>query len=333
MSETLQQRAGKTCAEKLNRENRKAIAFSGAAARRKNVTPDERAKLPRASHMGERELNGWLIPLFNLFDGRRFFSERGFLSMIGAKGRGVTGGHRLNAILRDPLLRSFFPNEILVAIQNPIQFISPSETLVSGYDAEVLSEFCIAFTKAKSAGILKSEVQVRYAQWCESIVHSYARLGIEGWIDEATGYQTERARDALHKLLEKYLAKHWATWAKTFPDDYYQQIFRLRGWKFDPDSLSKPQVLGHITNDIVYSRLAPGVLTALREKNPVMDGRRVRKHHQWLTRDHGHPELKRHIDNLIFLMGASASWRAFHTSLKRVRPRLNDQGDFDFEDY
>jgi hypothetical protein len=253
--------------------------------------------------------------------------------MIGVKGRGSTGGHRLNAILRDPLIRAFFSNDILMAIETPIRFLSPTEIIINGYDAEILSEFCIAFTKAKSARALKTEVQNRYAMYCESLVHAFARMGIEAWIDEATGYQGERARDALHKLLERYLAKQWATWAKTFPDSYYRQIFRLRGWKYHPENLSKPQVLGHITNDIVYSRLAPGVLSALRLKNPIIDGRRARKHHQWLTRDHGHPELKRHIDNLIFLMEGSTSWRTFHSSLKRARPRLNDQDEFDFDDY
>ncbi len=333
MGETPQQRGGRARAERLTPEQRKEIAAAGGAARWGAITPKERAQLPRASHMGEREVNGWNIPLFNLFDGRRVFSERGFLSLIGAKGRGSTGGHRLNAILRDPLINLFFSPDVLVAIENPIRFISPTETLILGYEAEVLSEFCMGFTKARSARALKTEVQNRYGMYCESLVLAYARMGIEGWIDEATGYQTERHRDALHRILESYLAKHWATWAKTFPDDYYQQVFRLRGWKYDPENVTRPQVLGHITNDLVYSRLAPGVLAALRQKNPVIEGRRARKHHQWLTKDHGHPELKRHIDNLIFLMQGSTSWRSFHAALQRARPRLHDQAEFNFEDY
>jgi hypothetical protein len=333
MGETPQQRGGRARAERLTPEERSKIASAGGAARWGDMTARERSALPRASHMGERKVDGWVIPLFNLFDGRRLFSERGFLSLIGVRGRGSTGGHRLNAILRDPLLKSFFSLEILVAIENPIRFISPTETLVLGYEAEVLSEFCIGFTKARSAGILITEVQRRYAEYCENLVHAYARMGIEAWIDEATGFQTERKRDALHRILERYLSAHWATWAKTFPDDYYEQVFRLRAWKYDPASLAKPQVLGHITNDIVYSRLAPGVLTALREKNPVVDGRRIRKHHQWLTRDYGHPELKRYIDKLIFLMQGSTSWRSFHAALQRSAPRLHDQGEFDFDDY
>jgi hypothetical protein len=283
--------------------------------------------------MGEREVGGWSIPVFNLFDGRRVISERGFLAIIGAKGRGTTGGHRLVAIINDISLKPFFSNDVLVAIGTPIRFLTPSETLAFGYDAEILSEFCLSFSKARSAGVLRTEFQIRYAEYCEDIVRAFARMGIEYWIDEATGYQNDRSRDALHRILERYLAKHWAIWAKTFPDDYYQQIFRLRGWKYDPDSLAKPQVLGHITNDIVYSRLAPGVLAALRQKNPIIDGRRARKHHQWLTRDHGHPELKRLIDNLIFLMQSATSWRNFHTALQRARPRLHDQGEFEFEEY
>jgi hypothetical protein len=334
MKDSPQQRGGNERAKKLSPEERKAIASKAAIARWGEKSSENKEDLPRASHMGEREIGGISIPVFNLQDGRRLISERGFLSIIGAKGRGKSGGHRIAQILADNLIKSFFSNKILVAIANPIQFLTPTGNLAFGYEAEILAAFCLSFVKAKNAGILKTVVQKRYGKYCEDIVHAYAVLGIVGWIDEATGYQNERTRDALHKILEKYLLPHWATWASTFPDEYYEQIFRLRGWTYDPSSLARPGVLGHITNDIVYSRLAPGVLGSLRKKNPVLvNGRRARKHHQWLTQDYGHPKLKSHIDNLIFLAKGFDSWRSFHIHLKKAAPRLNDQAEFDFDDY
>ncbi|MCH7752817.1 MAG: hypothetical protein IH898_11760, partial [Planctomycetes bacterium] len=48
----------------------------------------------------------------------------------------------------------------------------------------------------------------------------------------------------------------------------------------------RPGVVGKYTNDIVYERLAPGVLDELRVRNPTdHKGRRRAKHHQWLSRD------------------------------------------------
>ena len=287
----------------------------------------------RATHLGEREVGGISLPVYNLSNGQRVISERGFLALVGVRGRGISGGHRLSRIIADPLIKAFFSNDVLVAIESPIEFLSLTDTKTLGFDAEILAKFCLGFLKARAAKALKTEAQKRYAEYCETLMTAYAVLGIEAWIDEGTGYQSERKRDALHQILERYLAAHWATWAKTFPDEYYKEIFRLQGWKYDPDTMACPGVLGHMTNDIVYSRLAPAVLEALREKNPVVDGRRARKHHQWLTKDYGHPKLRSHIENLIFMMRGAVSWKGFYISLQRAAPRLNDQGGFDFDDY
>ena len=41
-------------------------------------------------------------------------------------------------------------------------------------------------------------------------------------------------------------------WVKTFPLDYYKEIYRLRGWAFPPKSNRHNSVLGKYTNDLVY---------------------------------------------------------------------------------
>jgi hypothetical protein len=291
--------------------------------------------LPHATHAGEREVAGISIPVYNLSNGERVLSERGFLSMIGAKGRGATGGHRIARILQDSVLKHFFSHDLLMAIENPIRFYNRTNVETNGYPAEILQEFCQAFAQAHDAGACKTEAQVRYASNCKQLVYAFGKLGVEAWIDEATGYQYERNRDALHRILEKYMAPIWAEWSKTFPDEYYEQIFRLRGWPYDPSNLSRPSYLGKITNDIVYARLAPGVLEALREKNPVIDeeGNRKRKHHQWLTRDYGHPKLQQHISNVVFLMKGYETWDAFYRRLQHIAPKLYETPELDLDEY
>jgi hypothetical protein len=54
--------------------------------------------------------------------------------------------------------------------------------------------------------------------------------------------------------------------------------------KYPDATLQRPRYFGLLTNDIVYDRLAPGVLDELKKVNPKDDaGRRKRKHFQWLT--------------------------------------------------
>jgi hypothetical protein len=50
--------------------------------------------------------------------------------------------------------------------------------------------------------------------------------------DEATGYQDVRARNALEMILEKFISEELRKWVKTFPDDFYKEIFRLRKWPY-----------------------------------------------------------------------------------------------------
>ncbi len=147
-------------------------------------------------------------------------------------------------------------------------------------------------------------------------------------VDEATGYQYARARDALEKILERYISEHLVKWAKRFPDDFYEEMFRLKGWDYLDPIKSRPGVVGKYTNDIVYERLAPGVLEELQRLNPPTDkGYRKTRHHQWLTTDVGHPALRDHLMGVVALMKATPNggWAQFKRMLTRVYPKCSEQ--------
>ena len=81
-------------------------------------------------------------------------------------------------------------------------------------------------------------------------------------------------------------------------------------------------------NDVVYERLAPGVLEELRRLNPPTDkGHRKHRHHQWLTNDVGHPALRDHLMGVIALMKATpdGQWVQFRRTLTKVYPKCNEQ--------
>lgn len=81
---------------------------------------------------------------------------------------------------------------------------------------------------------------------------------------------------------------------------------------------NRPGIVAYYTNDVVYSRLAPGVLEELRTRNPLKEtGGRASKHHQWLTEEIGHPGLSNHLHAVITLMKISDSWTP--NSIGRLR--------------
>jgi hypothetical protein len=54
-------------------------------------------------------------------------------------------------------------------------------------------------------------------------------VGIIALVDEVTGYQYQRKKSDLAQILEAFIAKELQPWVKTFPDEYYEHLFRLRG--------------------------------------------------------------------------------------------------------
>ena len=77
-------------------------------------------------------------------------------------------------------------------------------------------------------------------------------------------------------------------------------MFRLRDWQYYQFSVKRPSVAGRITNDIIYERLAPGVLDELRRITPRdTKGRTKYRYHQRLTSDIGHPALREHLASVL----------------------------------
>src|SRR5206468_6654276 len=144
---------------------------------------------------------------------------------------------------------------------------------------------------AKEAGKLTRN-QEHIAQACKILQRAFAVVGIVALVDEATNYQEIRDRLALQEILRKYITGALFEWTRTFPLEFYKEIFRLKGWNWNNGKMSG--LVGTYTNDLVYARLAPGVLAELKRLNPPTEsGNRRHRHHQYLTRDVGHPALSR----------------------------------------
>ncbi len=279
------------------------------------------------------------IPAYVLEDGTRVLVQRGMIIALGMKpGGGRTQekggraqeGDRLAQFTHTKALQPYISKEILERAQNPIKFKLPNGAVAHGYEATLLPDICNAVLDSREHGDL-SHKQRHIAKQCEVLVRGLATIGIIALVDEATGYQEIRDREALQKILDKYITDAWAKWTKTFPDDFYRQLFRLKNMTYPPRTKNKPSYIGHWTNDVVYSRLAPGVVAKLKAINPrLSSGERARKHFQHMTPDYGTPELRTHLDNLIFLMKGCTTWSDFYRKLNRARPKYGAQIPLDF---
>lgn len=279
---------------------------------------------PKALFSGSLKIGKWVVPVFVLDDGQRVLSSRDTLYIFG--GPSKEGAQALVArVAQHQTLRNTATVSEALSGMRKVEFSTEGGGLQAGIAADGVVSICRLLMTAREYGLLGKD-EIKAARAAESIVLSIASVGLTALIDEATGFQGNRERDALQKLLDQYLRKEFAMWSKRFPDEFYIQIFRLKDWTWKGMKENRPGVVGHYTKDIVYSRLAPGVIQELERLNPS-DGHGARsvKHHQWLTDEIGHPALARHIFEVLGVMRASGSWDEFRRLLKRSHPRIGDQ--------
>lgn len=213
-----------------------------------------------------------------------------------------------------------------MASKNPIAYKPLTGGRIAfGYKAELMPMVCYAYLDAEKAKKLYKS-QKHIARATEILVRGFATVGIIALIDEATGYQKVRDRLALRKILDAYLRKELAAWAKRFPDDFYEEMFRLRKWQWSGLSVKRPGYVGKLTNDLVYERLAPALLAELQRKNPISEsGHRKAQHHRWLSDDIGIPALAQHLHAVIALMRTTDSWSNFYGMINRALPKKSGQ--------
>ena len=283
-------------------------------------------KLQKAEYSGELHIGEIEIPCYILEDGQRLLSQTGMIKSLGmSSGSAGKGGDRLSSFATGKGLKPFINNDTLDRITSPVKFMTSSGNIAYGYDATVLADICEAVLDAKEKGALQKQ-QEHIFRMAQILIRGFAKVGIIALVDEATGYQEVRARRALEQILEKFISDELQKWAKTFPDEFYENLYRLKGWYYyNPASVKRPSVIGKFTNDLIYERLAPGVLDELRKKNPTdSKGRRKQRHHQWLTEDVGHPRLREHIAAVLALMKASRKWDTFYRMMQQALPKQNE---------
>ncbi len=280
------------------------------------------------AHKGTLHIANVDLRCFVLEDQRRVISGRSLTEAIGMKGRGQ-GASR---IYTHPALKGFIGADLALAIENPIQFKSGGLP-TTGFEATILLQICDAILNARDANVLKTEQEQRYAKAADTLMRAFATVGIIALVDEATGYQAEREKDELQRILSAYISPELMPWTGRFPPEFYEQMFRLRNWPYRPLSTKRPLTAGKLTNQLIYEKLLPGVLEELRRKHPPDEtGRRKHKHHQFLTNDIGNPHLEKQLAVVTALMRISPNWRVFTTHFSRAFPSEVEQMTFEFED-
>lgn len=298
-----QSRGGSARALKLTPERRSEIA---AEAARKRWSPEVAAedvdtgaeeaislpleKLPIARWRGMLNLVGVDVPCYVLNDGQKLIGRTSATEVL----TGIKGGGALEQYIAPKALTPFIDKDLVLERLVPFRLpeVEGLDKAVKGLPAELMIEVCQGFVAAlqstfdpQSPHPRLTDRQKQIAIKASMFLSACAKVGLEALIDEATGYQYERAEDALQVKLRAFIAEELRAWEKTFPDELWVEFGRLTGWQ--TPLRSRPKWWGKLVIEMVYDTLDPDVAEYLKANRPPPG---VRWHRQ-LTENHGVRQL------------------------------------------
>jgi hypothetical protein len=315
---------------------------AGGMARWEGTTPEQRSDAARKAAQSRwhgsilkatygspdhpLDLGGIQIPCYVLENEQRVVVQTGMIRALGMSKGGSShrGGTRLAKFVAGDRFKDFVSKELIEGTQNPIRFVTTTGHVAYGFDAQLLADICEAVLQAKNENKLQPQ-QLHIAERCWILYKGIARVGIVALIDEVTGYQNQRGREDLRKILEQYVSKELARWERTFDPDFYKHMHRLKGWKYDPTSTKRSHAVARLTVDWTYDRIHPDLLEELkRVRND--NNKPNSKLFQWLTTaaNGGHPRLKQHLEGLTALLKVARTEAEFKGWINEHYPKFSN---------
>ncbi len=319
--------------EALTTEQRKTIARRAAEAR-------WGAEMPQATHDGPLQIGNEVLVAANLANGKRLLSQGTFLRAIGRSPNpkaGMGGSSTLAGLpyfLAAEVLKTFISEE-LTASTTPILFKLKNGSRTVGYDAMLLPMVCEVYLKFRDSlneqiahGDASQKKQAkayekRYRHIiaaCDILTRGLARRGIIALVDDATGYQGDRIREEVNRLvIQAYVAPKLQPWTQKFPHEFFREVYRLHGWDYKEGQIKHPSYVGKFITKYVYDALPPGVTDELKKRLPKNEhGNRRAKLWQQLTLDTGSPHLDRQLRDDILLMQVSDDKKIFELNWEKA---------------
>jgi hypothetical protein len=297
-------KGGRVRADRMTGEQRRASAQKAAVMRwakapseLTNPEPAEPAPFdgevlppsPFAKFKGELLLGGSPIDCYVLDTGDRVITLSAILKTLMGVNASNLGDYIGVAALKDHI------NSDLVLGETKDFHIPGTQLRGRGITAERFIEILNAYVKALESGDLSTDRQREIAIKCSIVLGACAKVGLIALIDEATGYQYERAEDALQIKLRAFIADELREWEKTFPDELWEQFGRLTNWK--GKFHQRPKWWGHLVLELIYHAIDPDIARYLKENKPKPY--HGQNYHQWLTEDIGLKALIPHIYEII----------------------------------
>lgn len=307
----------------MSAEERRSLASKAAKARWEKRKADRaqppEEKLPIALYRGVLPLVGIDLPCYVLDNGQRVIGRTSFTELL----TGIRGGGGLEKYLGVGALNPFI--DMGRVLEGFVAFSLPEveglERDVKGLPTDLIIDICRGFVSAMEASLARpgdhklTVRQIEMAMKASMLLSACAKVGLDALVDEATGHQYDRARDALQVKLKAYLEEEARKWEKAFPDELWIEFARLTKWRGTVSQ--RPKYWGHLVAELVYGYLDRDVAKWLKDNVPAP--RHGNNWHSWLSGQYG---LKKLIEHIWVLIGVARTSETMH-ELREKMAALN----------
>lgn len=216
---------------------------------------------PFAKWKGKINLGGEDIDCYVLDTGERVIALRATVKAIAE-----VESSALADYIGAKAIKPFIDSNLILA--ELIEFSIPGTQFKSqGLKTEHFELICRGYVQALYQNAPLTDRQRQIAIKCAVLTAGLTRTGLDALIDEATGYQYERAEDALQVKLRAFIAEELRAWEKTFPDELWEEFGRLTGWSTPLQS--RPKWWGKLVIELIYDTLDEDVAKYLKENKPA----------------------------------------------------------------
>lgn len=287
---------------------------------------DKIERLPKAIANGSEKIRGVKLVGAVLDDiyRTRVFSERSLANAFGIKGGGTywkkkkTEGAVLPEFLSSSLLNDFIDAELRQLLEGAVPYVAVSGVVATGLKANILPRVCDVFVRAAKK-FPENENIVKAAEAAYEIIMAFSEYGVIKWVDRITNYKYEEEDAVILRQLQEWVAPEILEWQEEFRSEFYKEIFRLKGWPYNPYSVSRPGVVGTYTNKYIYSFLPTDVFKFIKERTPKSKaGNYTVRLHQSLNKERGKEALRNQLVSVTTLLRIARSWDEFNQSFQRL---------------
>lgn len=265
---------------------------------------------PFAKWRGNIDLGGDELDVYVLDTGERVISTRAAIKSFSSTDSGNLGNY-----IGVSALKSYINSDLILG--ELLEFAIPgTQFLGRGMTTEHFELICRGYVQALYEKAPLTDRQREIAIKCAVLSAGLTRTGLDALIDEATGYQYERAEDALQVKLRMFIAEELRAWEKTFPDELWEEFGRLTNWKGPLNS--RPKYWGKLVIELIYDTLDPDVAKYLRENRPPPGIH----WHRNLTENHG---IKQLVARCYEIVGLSKSCNDMGELRKKVAHHYGKQ--------